>query len=502
MRKYLLEMIVFVSGAAVMILELVGSRILAPYVGTTILVWTSLIGIILASLSIGYWLGGIIADRHPRIQLLAGIIYLAGISIGFTSLIKEPFLSLLQENIASIRLSSILATLSLFSLPSILLGMVLPFSVRLKLDNLKHSGATTGLLYALSTLGSIVGTFLAGFFLISYLGHHKILVLLSIILMLFSVETYIFHSSKFKTNLVLLLLTGAISFLLLSHPVSAQTLVDIDTDYNRVILKEGRDGATGRPVLNLFIGNALDSVMFLDGNNENASAYLEFFRLEEHFRPTMERVLMIGGGGYLYPRAFLERNEGVWVDIVEIDPKVTQLAKEYFLFKEDGRSIVYREDARTFLNKSENIYDAIIVDVCDRAGCPFQLMTQEAIEEIYNLLEKDGIVVVNLVPSIEGPGGEVVRAVFKTYKTIFSQVYLFPVSNPQDGYIFQNVILVASKSDEALEFISEDPEISQYLSHLWTKDFSLDVPIFTDDFAPIDQYFIPYASKKAWRILE
>ena len=190
MKKYILEIIVFICGAVVMILELVGSRVLAPYVGTSIIVWTSLIGIILGSLSLGYWWGGKIADRKPNYKTFSMIIFIPAVYIGLITFLKSIVLEFLQNNIFSIHIGATLATLILFAPPSVLLGMISPYAVRLKIRDLDHSGATVGSLYAISTIGSIVGTFLAGFVLIAYCGSTNILLILSLILILTSIIAY------------------------------------------------------------------------------------------------------------------------------------------------------------------------------------------------------------------------------------------------------------------------------------------------------------------------
>ena len=175
MNKFLLEFVVFVCGVVVMIFEIVGSRILGPYLGTSIFVWTSLIGIILGSLSLGYWLGGIIADKKPSYVLLSWIILLAALFIGLTITGKDIVLRNLPVLFGGIRTQSIIASLCLFAPTSILLGMVTPYAVKLKIKDIKTSGKTVGNLYAISTIGSIIGTFLAGFFLIPSFGSTNIL---------------------------------------------------------------------------------------------------------------------------------------------------------------------------------------------------------------------------------------------------------------------------------------------------------------------------------------
>ena len=169
-----------------MVIELTGSRVLAPYLGTSLVVWTSLIGIILASLSIGYWWGGRLADRRPEARLLGGIILTSAFATAFVVLIKTFVLGLLQSQIDGLHTAAMSATLLLFAPPSILIGMVSPFAVRLKIEDTQTSGQTAGKLYAISTIGSISGTFLAGFVLIPGLGSTNILLLMAAVLALAS----------------------------------------------------------------------------------------------------------------------------------------------------------------------------------------------------------------------------------------------------------------------------------------------------------------------------
>ncbi len=182
MKRIYLEIIVFVSGAVVMAFEIIGSRMLGPYVGTSIFVWTSIIGVLLFSLSIGYRFGGWIADRKPRADLLSFIIFFAGLSMILSASIKDWVLTWFLNSISNIKLVCVFSSLLLLALPSVLLGMVSPFAARLKMNSLATSGATVGNLYAISTIGSILGVFLAGFYLIPTFKTTDILFILSITL--------------------------------------------------------------------------------------------------------------------------------------------------------------------------------------------------------------------------------------------------------------------------------------------------------------------------------
>ncbi|MCB2219108.1 MAG: fused MFS/spermidine synthase [Bacteroidetes bacterium] len=200
MKRIHLEIVVFVCGAVVMAYEIIGSRMLGPYVGTSYFVWTAIIGIILLSLSAGYYTGGWLSDQKPRTNLLALIILLAGIYILLTVFIKDPFLNFMIKTIQNLHWVSVLSSLVLFSIPSLLLGMVSPFAARLRMNSVASSGKTVGNLYALSTIGSIVGVFTAGFYLIPHFSISMILILFSIILITISLFLNLVYHLSLKRS--------------------------------------------------------------------------------------------------------------------------------------------------------------------------------------------------------------------------------------------------------------------------------------------------------------
>ena len=208
MDKYILGLAVFICGAVVMIFELVGSRMLGPYFGTSIFVWTSLIGVILGSLSFGYYWGGKLADKKPSFRILSLVIFAAGIFIGLSALTKDYLLIALQSYIPDILLASVLASLALFLPASVFLGMVSPYAAKLKINSLDKSGSIIGNLYALSTIGSIAGTFLAGFYLIPNFGTNKLLLILPIILAITSL-TLCFKKDVKTRLLIFVLIIGS-----------------------------------------------------------------------------------------------------------------------------------------------------------------------------------------------------------------------------------------------------------------------------------------------------
>ncbi len=487
-HKYILEITVFICGMVVMVFEIVGSRVLGPYLGTSIFVWTSLIGIILGSLSIGYYLGGKIADKNPSLTNLSFIIFLAAVFIFLTILVKDSLLSFLQATGFGIKTNSVLASLVLFLPTSVLLGMVSPYTVKLKMNNLRTSGSTVGNLYAISTVGSITGTFLAGFYLVPKLGTTKILILLSAILVIISIIIFLKQFIKIKLCVFILILFSWFMSDALHFMYKKSGFIDIDTEYGRIWIYNYIDTETNKLVKGLKIDNENNSAMFVDSNGL-VYEYTKYYHLVNHFNPDFKKALMIGGGAYSYPKDYLIKYPRATIDVVEIDAKLTEIAKEYFNLKENQRLNIYHEDGRTYINRTLKKYDVIFGDAFKSGySLPYQLTTKEVVRKKYDILNNNGLVILNIISSIEGRKGEFLRAEYATYKNIFPQVYLFLVENPNDGDKVQNIILVAIKSTTPSSFKNNDNELNEYLQHLWKGKIDLDMPILTDDYAPVDYY--------------
>ncbi len=464
-----------------MVLELDGSRILAPYLGTSLYTWTSLIGIILGALSLGYFLGGKLADRKPSFKTLSIILLLAAVSIGLIGLVKEPFLKYIQNAIGDIRIGSIIATIIMFVLPSVLLGMVSPYAVKLKIETLAKSGRTVGNLYAISTIGSIVGTFLAGFYLIPAMGNTKILYLIAIILL---VAALILSSRFLIVKLLIIILMFLSSFGIFYKKTEAKT-IDLDSQYNRILISEDIDQETGRPARYIYTDPfGTQSAMFTDKDDDLVFRYTKYYRLIDHFFPSSKNVLMIGGGAYSYPKDYLAKHALGNIDVIEIDPKFTELARQYFNLTDNPRLGIIHEDGRIYLNKTTKKYDAILIDAFKSLTPPWQLTTQESVAKMSSGMNDDGIVIANVVSALEGEKAKFAQAEFATFKSIFPQVYFFQVYQ-MDPELPQNLILVALKNSEKPSFTSSNNELNNYLKYLYTGEIDKG-QILTDNFAPVE----------------
>ena len=490
-RQSILDITVFVCGGVVMTYEIIGSRVLSPFIGASTYVWTSLIGVILGSLSLGYWLGGRLADRKPDLRILASVIFFAGGLISLTVLIKEIALSFIASAPVGIELRSLFASLILFAPASICLGFVTPYAVKLRMLSLQDAGKTVGRLYALSTVGSILGTFAAGFVLIPFIGSVRTLYGLSAVLLVLSVVLVPFSVSRAKIGVIVVFLFSIVSneasVILLRQ---ANDLHDIDTEYSRVQVFRTTDPKTGKPIEALATDPYFtQSAMFFD-SDDHVFEYSRYYHLTRHFKPDLRNVLVIGGAGYSVPKDFLRRYEQVTIDVVEIDPQMTQIAEQFFKLKQDPRLRITHEDGRTFLRSSEpSKYDAILMDAFGSLfSVPYQLTTVEAVREMRRNLRDDGVVIFNLGSSIEGPASRFLHAELATYRAVFPNVYLFKVNADYPDERLQNLMIVATASPEPAMSEITDAEIASLLSHRYPAEPRSDAVIITDDLAPVEYY--------------
>jgi spermidine synthase len=365
--------------------------------------------------------------------------------------------------------------------------MVSPYAVRLKIKSLQTSGATVGSLYAISTVGSIAGTFAAGFYLIPVLGTTNILFSITTILAFIAILLFI---TDRKAQSILppaaIIIIGA--FLLYENNTRELTYIDIDTKYNRVWIYDAKDQATGKPIKFMRINNESSSAMFLD-SDEPVFPYAKFYRLAEHFTPGFKSALVLGGAAYSYPTYFLRKYPGANLDVVEIDPDLTKLAKEHFRLKDHPRMKIYHEDARTFLNRKNKKYDVIYGDTYkSQYTLPWHLTTVEAAQHTYEILNEGGCMLINIISSIHGEASMFLQAELATYQEVFPHVFVFAVMDPKDLEMVQSIILVAVKSFSKPAFFNEDQELAGYLKNEVSEKVQTNLPVLTDNFAPVDYY--------------
>ena len=489
--NFVLEFTVFVCGALVMIYEIIGSRLLSPYIGTSTYVWTSLIGVILAALSLGYWLGGKAADKNPDIKILAAVIFGAGGLVSLTILMKDIVLAFISQIPFGLEVKSVAAALILFAPASVLLGFVTPYAVKLKLAKFEDAGKTVGRLYALSTVGSIVGTFAAGFIFIPFVGSVRTLYLIGAALIGISLLLAPFAISRTNiTTLILFVFGIGTSEALIFAQYKMSDLHDFDTEYSRIQVFQTTDTETGKPIRAIATDPYfIQSAIFLD-SDELTLKYAPYYHLIAHFKPDFKKTLLIGGAGYTYPRDYLNKYPNAEIEVVEIDEQMTAIAKRFFRLEENPRLKITHEDGRIFLNNApDQQYDAVLMDAFGSLfSVPYHLTTREAVEQISRVLTDDGVVIFNLGGAIEGDGSGFLKAELATYRAVFPKVYLFKINPEYTKDHFQNLIIVAVKDKNSAPLASDNPNFSALLANLYTENIDLDKPILTDDLAPVEYY--------------
>ncbi len=498
-----LRVVVFGSGAVLMGLQIVGSRLIAPFFGSSVYVWGALISIFLGALSVGYYLGGKVADRWPAPRLLAALLAGAGLTILSLTLIARPVLSAFDAWGLGPRMSPMLASIVLFSVPSVLMGTTSPFAIKLVADNLARVGSSAGGLYALSTMGSIAGTIGTAFFLIPALGVRTILHLLGGTLIALALT--LAASTRHRTGLVPAAAGALIAALLaasqgvaLAAPVRLPTyrvVFEKDSAYHQISVVE--DG------LNRYLrfNRSFQGGMVLRDPHESPFLYTSYAHLAHVFHSGIRRALLVGLGAGSIPKRFTRDYGEVAFDSIEIDPAVVDVAKRFFEVREDARHRIAIQDGRVFIRRSEARYDLIVLDAYFAEGIPFHLATREFLEQVRDRLAPGGIVVSNIIGALDGPQSRLFRALYKTYSRVFPGLYPFPTAFGLDRNATETrtIILVAAgragmQAEEiaaAAQRLRAEKRVRLPLDR-YAKDYydrrvpTDDVPLLTDDYAPVD----------------
>ena len=483
MKKYKLEIIVFLSGAIGMGLELIAARVLSPYVGSSNVVWTSIIGIILVSMSLGYWIGGKRADKEANGNVLSRLLLGSALFTSIIPLLETIVVREFAGIVSNLIVAAILCAIIVFSIPSFILAMISPFAVKMKSMQETEIGSLSGRISSLSTIGSITGTFLMGFVLIPNIGVTNINIGITILLVVMSIlarddinKKYILSTISLVVVMIILMFIGKWVFKL----ANPEILVDTDSQYSRIWVKQVNTAKTTYKTLQVDTG--LESYIDTE-TGEMGAMYLRYYDLFEYLNKDAKSTLMIGGAAYTYPIHYLQKYQDKTIDVVEIDEKMTQIAEEQFgLNAKDKRLKIYTQDGRSYLNYSENKYDTILIDAFKGLNAPFELTTYEALVHAKNMLNYNGIVLTNIISSLEGEDTDFIEYEYATYKAVFDDVKLFQVQD-RDYTESQNLILVGIKGNPQ---INEDKyeEYKNYLN-MEITNFKTDKNIVTDDFAPI-----------------
>jgi spermidine synthase len=498
------ELFAFFAGAILMSLEILGSRVLAPQYGSSVVVWASLIGVFMGALATGYWLGGALADRWPKRAGVGIVLATSGMLVTLIP-VAAPFVFAIAGD--SLRRGSLVAAVGLFYLPTSLMGAVSPYAIRLQEVAAGHLGRTAGRLYAISTIGSILGTVVTAFWLIPLAGVAMLIVALGVALLLLASVTFASGVSETAASRAMAIASFAVAIVLASaiaatgqasvaralfgERLGERLLAEKDSLYHHIIVSD--DGG----VRWLRFDHQVQTAMPLNDRLGTAVDYPDYFHLARIIRPQIRSVLLIGLGGATTPKQFLAAYPDVSMDAVDLDADVVKMARQYFFLPaESDRFHIFIEDGRNYLAAHQKKYDLIIVDAYHVDSIPFHLFTRQFFELAQSRLNANGLIAMNIISALDGENSGVASSIYRTAGLVFPERYLFPIRfhSAHSRTMRHNICFIVGEGvtlrEEELRAAAMRSNLPAYARRV--IDFEPRPPdmrtsrILSDDYAPVD----------------
>jgi spermidine synthase len=489
--------LVFVVGTASLGAEIAAARLMAPFFGASTIVWANTIGVVLVALSIGYWLGGRLADRRPHLRSLCAVVMVAAVLLSLVPLVARPFFEVsvgaLDEIQAGAFVGSLFAVLFLIAIPVILLGTCSPWAVRLAVSDVEHAGQVAGRLYAISTVGSLTGTMLAALLLIPVLGTQRTFLAFAAALALVAA---IGLGWRFFALPAALAAAIALPVGTVKATDAGRVLYEGESEQQYIRVIEEPDGDR---ILELNEGQAVHSILpqrgYLTADYWDSFLVLPFTARERAPR----RIAILGNAAGTTARSYGHFFPRTRVDGVEIDPELSEIGRRYFDMGSNPRLTIHDDDARPWLRRSPGGYDLIVVDAYRQPYIPFYLATREFFELVRERLAPGGIVVVN-VGHPEG-SDDFERVLGRTMAAAFPSVLRDPAEQTNTLLLGSEAPLSAQRLERAAR-----RDLHGNLADLARIDAARLEPrlaggtVYTDDRAPvewlIDRSILGYASDR------
>ena len=486
LRKAVLPFVVFVTGACVLVIEITATRVLSPYYGNTIFTVSSVIGIILAALSAGYYVGGKLADRRSTEIWFYGIILAGGLSVFvlyLSSLFLLPFLS----SRFSITSGPLVSSLVLFFLPGFLLGMLSPFAIKLQAIRLPEEGigSISGVIFFWSTLGSIAGSLSAGFLLIPIFGIDRIINGVGAVLVVLGMLPIIRIFGFKKLIVFAVIFIAGISFMAAAfkQTMSSNVVYSADGVYEKITVYDGQH--EGRPTRFFMQDRSSSGAMFLD-SDDLVYDYTKYYSLYKMSGSAVKDALIMGGGAYSIPKILFAELPEANISVAEIEPSLFEIGKKYFRVPDSPRLKNYVEDGRHLLSGSDKKYDLIFSDVYySLFSIPSHFTTEEFFKLAKSRLNKDGVFIANFIGTLSRQQPSFLFSEMKTFQAAFPNSYFFAVKSLSSSEP-QNIIFFGYNSEIQPNIHAMDSEnfFANFIN-LNRFDFSSHHKL-TDNFAPTD----------------
>ncbi|MCJ7429402.1 MAG: fused MFS/spermidine synthase [Candidatus Nanohaloarchaeota archaeon QJJ-5] len=472
------------SGIVSMGLEILAGRVLAPAYGSTIYTWGSIIGISMLALSIGYHHGGKTSKNVIK-RDLDRFLVMTAVYILFLVYAGDAIITASSSLPIGPRYAVLVPVAVLFGPPTYFLGYISPYAVQLSPK--EDKGEASGHFYAVGTAGSILGAFGTTFVLIPNLAVDHIYLIFAALAIL-----PVLNGIRDRKILPFMGMLAVGWVLAGAAPVSGSTIHEESTPYQELRVTQQDNVRT------LYLDGTPQSAVYTDDTEGYVWEYLNYFELPFLMRDNIDQVLFIGGGGFVGPQAFADRN--ISVHAVELDPVVIDVAKEWFNLSESDHLTVHEGDGRQFLQQTNETFDVIYLDAYRKSQVPFHLTTKEFMEEVSAQMDEQGIVVSNTIATARGPGSRFARAQYKTMGSVFNTTYYYPTAETEFA---QNIELLGTKNGTRLSSSDLNRRDTEYTHRDLTPIIkpSLDVrtenvPVLTDDYAPVDTLLDPLIGRR------
>ncbi len=483
MKHKYLYLAISVSGASVLAIEILGTRILGPFYGVSLFLWSALITVTLAALAAGYALGGRWADRGATMARLCILLAVAGVWLIAVPWIRDPLLHATER--AGLRSAVLLSALVLFFPPLLLLGMVTPYAVKLRTASLSEVGRSAGNLYAISTLASVAAALATGFFLIPHFGVRRLTLAVGAILVATALPGLVGRrsSAAARSAAALVLVAAALFAARLDENAAAPEeglVFKTQSVYGEIRVVDDQE------IRYLLIDGGIHTAVDTSFYFNTIMQYANVVDLARLYFDRPGKLLLVGLGGGSIARSYTR--SGWTVDAVEIDPVVVRTATDYFDLR-PSHARIFTMDGRRFLSSRAETYEVIVMDAYGSSSIPFHLVTKEAFAVAAGRLADDGVMVLN-VQSVGWKSG-LVRSLAATLETAFPNVVVMPVIEPPNKV--GNVLLFASR--RSLDLAEAPPvpidrfDADYDRRHAWDNRFTpvtTGVPILTDDRNHVD----------------
>jgi spermidine synthase len=495
MRRWGPPVLAFLTAAAVLVMEIVAARLLAPYVGVTLQTYTAIIGTVLAGISVGAFVGGRLADQMPPARLLGPVIILGGGLV----LAALPVLRIVGDAVGSGSSGAVALAGAAFLLPAFVLSMVSPILIKETITSIATAGSAVGRIEAAGTAGAIVGTFVAGFVLVARFGSDSILIGEGVALILLGVTVHLLLRTGKNADAgkaggsALLASSLAVSMLGLGSTVFRDNTCAYETRYFCVNIDKDPGRASGRV---LVLDQLSHSYVDLDDPTHLEFAYIQGIvaGVEAVFPGGPVRAMHVGGGGFTVPRYLRSARPGSTNLVIERDAGLIALDEKYLGLRQgDGLTAISGDGRVLVREQSVGEWDVIVGDAFGGEAVPWHLATVEFAQDLKQRLAPGGLYALNAIDSPPEPGipGKFIRAEVATVANVFAHVAMATSAAAWDGNEPDNFVVYASDRPLPLTAIQAGLDRFGQDWQLYSGDtlqaWVGDAQVLTDRFAPVDQ---------------